>query len=118
MFNHLYDFWKYTQKGAKNEKVKSYLDDYFQRQIGLAKRNIICGVCVLSTGIAFCWLVLNSLHVPQTGFLGGVPGLIHALEVTEVALLVLLYYMYIDFMEKREVVHKVKNGECKHEIEW
>jgi len=116
-YNHLYDYYINFNK-SNDEKVKSYLDKYFQQQISLAKRNIVCGVCVLSTGIAFFWLFLSSLHVTQTGFLGGVPGLIHALEVTEVALFVLLYYMYLDVLEKRSIVSKVKTGSYKDEIEW
>ena len=55
------------------------------------------GCCVLPLWIAFFWLFANSLHITTAaGWIGGLPLLIHALTVMEVALLPLLYFMTKD----------------------
>ena len=74
---------------SNDEKVKSCLDKHFQQQTSLEKRNIVCDVCVLSTGMSSFWLFLNPLYVAQIRALGGEPGLIYVWEVTEVALVML-----------------------------
>lgn len=61
-----------------------------------ATRSFFVGTNVLVLGLAFFWLVANSLHVTNTDWIGGIWGLIHALTVMEFALLVFLYYMVID----------------------
>jgi len=65
-----------------------------------AARSALIGFLVMAIGIAFFWLFANSFHVTQTPWLGGVPGLIHALTVTEVGLLPLLVYMWRDSGEQ------------------
>jgi len=61
-----------------------------------ARRSIFIGVNVISIGISFFWLFANSLHVTETDWIGGVPGLIHALTVMEIGLMPLLYCMLED----------------------
>merc|ERR1712032_1382496 len=63
-------------------------------------RFMIVGVLVALLGVAFFWLFGNSWHVTQTSLLGGLPGLIHALTVMEVALAILLVYMLRDASDK------------------
>lgn len=41
----------------------------------------------------------NSLHITDAGWIGGVPALIHALSVMEIALVPLLFYMIKDGMD-------------------
>lgn len=59
-------------------------------------RSTFVGVCVLCIGISFFWLFSNSLHITEAGWIGGLPALIHALTVMEVALVPLLYLMIKD----------------------
>ena len=61
-----------------------------------ARRSIFIGANVISIGISFFWLFANSLHVTDTDWIGGVPGLIHALTVMEIGLIPLLYFMLED----------------------
>jgi len=65
-----------------------------------AIKDIIIGIQLLFIGIAFFWLFSNSWHVTETDWIGGIWGLIHALTVMEFCLVVLLYYMIADGMEK------------------
>ena len=58
------------------------------------------GVYVACIGVSFFWLFCNSWHITETNWVGGLPGLIHALTVMEVCLLPLLYYMYKDGWER------------------
>lgn len=61
-----------------------------------ALRNTFVGICVLPIGISFFWLFCNSLHITEAGWVGGLPALIHALTVMEIALVPLLYFMLKD----------------------
>ncbi len=61
-----------------------------------ATRTFFVGANALVCGLAFFWPFANSLHVTETDWIGGLWGLIHALEVMEVALVVFLYYMVKD----------------------
>jgi hypothetical protein len=61
-----------------------------------ALRDTMVGICVLSIGVSFFWLFGNSLHITGAGWIGGLPALIHALTVMEVALAPLLYLMLKD----------------------
>jgi len=61
-----------------------------------ATRATFVGLNVLVLGIAFFWLFANSFHVTETDWIGGLWGLVHALEVMELALAVFLYYMAKD----------------------
>jgi hypothetical protein len=61
-----------------------------------ARRSIFIGINVFFIGGSFFWLFANSLHVTETDWIGGLPGLIHALTVMEVCLVPLLYFMMED----------------------
>uniref|UniRef100_A0A7S3VCM1 Uncharacterized protein n=1 Tax=Chaetoceros debilis TaxID=122233 RepID=A0A7S3VCM1_9STRA len=61
-----------------------------------ALRNVFVGICVLPIGMSFFWLFCNSLHITEAGWVGGLPALIHALTVMEIALVPLLYFMLKD----------------------
>jgi hypothetical protein len=70
--------------------------DSIMAEADSAMRCTMTGCCVLPLGIAFFWLFANSLHITAAGWIGGLPLLIHALTVMEVALLPLLYFMIKD----------------------
>ena len=71
--------------------------DSIMAEADLAMRCTMTGCCVLPLWIAFFWLFANSLHITTAaGWIGGLPLLIHALTVMEVALLPLLYFMTKD----------------------
>jgi len=79
-----------------------------------ATMSVLLGVCLLSTGISFFWLFANSLHITPTGWIGGLPALIHALTVMEVALVVFLYSMFTDgisAMKKSTEIHNMIRDE-------
>ena len=61
-----------------------------------AFRGVFVGTLVAPIGIAFFWLFINSWHVTEVDWFGGLSALIHALEVMEVCLLPLLYFMIAD----------------------
>jgi hypothetical protein len=61
-----------------------------------AQRNLFVGMNVFCIGVAFFWLFANSFHVTETSWIGGVPALIHALTIMEIAMIPLLYYMVAD----------------------
>ena len=61
-----------------------------------AKRSLFVGVNVFCIGVPFFWLCANSFHVTETTWIGGLPALIHALTIMEIALVPLLYYMLAD----------------------
>lgn len=75
----------------------------------MALRSIFIGFLVAPIGICFWWLTINSWHVTETDWFGGLPALIHALEVMEVCLLPLLYFMIIDGLETLQKSDKAKN---------
>mmetsp|Transcript_45753 Transcript_45753/g.67541 ORF Transcript_45753/g.67541 Transcript_45753/m.67541 type:complete len:380 (-) Transcript_45753:136-1275(-) len=64
-----------------------------------AQKNTLVGICVLPIGLAFFWLFANSLHITEAGWIGGLPALIHALVIMEIALVPLLYFMLKDAAE-------------------
>ena len=74
-----------------------------------ALKNTFVGLCVLAIGLSFFWLVANSLHITEAGWIGGLPGLIHALIVAETALLPLLVNMIKDggnaIKKSRKMLH-------------
>ncbi len=77
-------------------KVKSIISSSLVHEANGALKNTIVGLCVFPIGISFFWLFANSLHITEAGTIGGLPALIHALTVMELALLPLLYYMIKD----------------------
>jgi len=93
---------------AKKAKVKTSEGDALHHQIVLqsllkesdnALRSVLVGICLMLIGISFFWLFGNSLHITDAGWIGGVPALIHALSVMEIALVPLLFYMIKDGMD-------------------
>lgn len=83
-------------KDIKSKKAASFIRSSIMKEASSALNNTLVGVCVLSIGISFFWLFGNSLHVTAAGWIGGLPALIHALTVMEIALLPLLYLMLKD----------------------
>ncbi len=65
-------------------------------EANVALRSTFVGVCVLPIGIAFFWYFANSLHVTEAGWIGGLPALVNATIVMEVALIPLLVFMIKD----------------------
>jgi hypothetical protein len=78
------------------------------KEAKFALRSILVGCCVTPIGICFIWLSANSLHVSETDWIGGVPALIHALEVAELFMLPLLYYMIVDGLEQFKKSQRTK----------
>jgi len=81
---------------ATNKKTIAIITSSILHEGNAALKNTLIGLCVLPIGIAFFWLFANSLHLTEAGTIGGLPALIHALIVMEIALLPLLYYMIKD----------------------
>lgn len=72
-----------------------------------AIKDLIIGLQLFFIGFAFLWLFSNSWHVTETPWIGGIWGLIHALTVMEIGLIVFLYYMIADGMEKLTAAKKM-----------
>ena len=72
------------------------IDQSLEKEQADACRCIFVGANVLAIGLSFFWLVCNSLHITQAGWVGGLPALIHALTAMEIGLAPLLYYMLKD----------------------
>merc|ERR550539_1021993 len=83
-------------KTIKSKKAADFIRQSIMNEAKAALRNTFVGICVLSIGVSFFWLFGNSLHVTAAGWIGGLPALIHALTVMEVALMPLLYLMIKD----------------------
>jgi hypothetical protein len=75
-----------------------------------ATRAIVQGTCVATIGVSFIWMFANSFHVTPTNILGGYAGLIHALTAAEVALLILLYFMFVDAWVKMKKSWRIKRA--------
>ena len=73
-----------------------------------ALRSIFIGICVMPIGLAFWWLFCNSWHITTVDWFGGLPALIHALEVMELCLLPLLFYMIVDGLERLSKASQMK----------
>jgi hypothetical protein len=69
------------------------------KEAKFALRSAFIGSLVFPIGIAFVWLTANSWHVTETEWIGGLPALIYALIVMEIALAPLLYFMIVDGFE-------------------
>lgn len=81
------------------------LDKRLKKDRAAALYGIFCGCLVLPIGIAFFWLFANSLHVTSTDWIGGLPYLIYAIIVMEIALVPFLYFMIRDGNDKRHEAH-------------
>ena len=88
------------QPPTKNDNTTTTTNSLIRSSIAeeadAATRSVFVGTCVLPIGLAFFWLFANSLHVTEVGWIGGLPGLILALTVMEIALVPLLYLMIKD----------------------
>lgn len=74
----------------------SVVQESLQDELPNANKTAFVGLAVLSIGICFFWLFANSWHVTETTWIGGLPAVMTALTVMEVALLPLLVYMVSD----------------------
>jgi hypothetical protein len=74
----------------------------------LARKIVLEGFCVAVIGFSFIWMFANSFHVTPTNILGGYAGLIHALTAAEIALLILLYFMFVDACVKMKKSWRIK----------
>lgn len=90
--------------GAAYRIVRQRLreDDMFARKI------VLEGFCGAVIGFSFIWMFANSFHVTPTNILGGYAGLIHALTAAEIALLILLYFMFVDACIKMKKSWRIK----------
>jgi len=87
---------KKKEKKTTTTTLVSIQEQRYEKDITDCYRNMFIGFLVLCIGIAFFWLFANSLHITQTDWIGGLPGLIHALTIMEMALVPLLYFMISD----------------------
>jgi hypothetical protein len=98
---------KKKKSGAAPNPTESHLSKAVQRLMmdslqhtgDLARRQLLVNLfCITPIGIAFFWLVANSWHFSYAAnnILNGVPGIIHALSVMEMALVPLLQCMWSD----------------------
>eukprot|EP00538_Stauroneis_constricta_P011506 CAMPEP_0119545582 /NCGR_PEP_ID=MMETSP1352-20130426/288_1 /TAXON_ID=265584 /ORGANISM="Stauroneis constricta, Strain CCMP1120" /LENGTH=365 /DNA_ID=CAMNT_0007590147 /DNA_START=59 /DNA_END=1156 /DNA_ORIENTATION=- len=87
------------QRESPKTAADRIINESLLKEAKYAFRSTFVGVCVTPIGVAFFWLFANSWHVTETDWIGGLPALIHALEVMEVCLIPLLYYMIIDGFE-------------------
>ena len=92
----------------RTEVVGQVINESLAKEGSSALRSIWVGTNVLGIGISFFWLFANSLHITETDWIGGLPGLIHALTVMEIALIPLLYYMIKDGTLKMKKAAKMR----------
>jgi hypothetical protein len=94
---------------AKNfAQADRIVNESLMKEGRMALRSAFIGFLVAPIGISFWWIVINSWHVTETDWFGGLPALIHALEVMEVCLLPLLYFMIVDGLETLQKSNKAK----------
>lgn len=84
------------KEAAANTKCLKIIFASLMEESESSLTSTLVGLCVLPIGISFFWLFANSLHITEAGWIGGLPALIHALTIMEVALVPLLYYMIKD----------------------
>ena len=72
--------------------LKAGLNEHKREQT----RKLIESGCCVVIGVCFVWLACHTLHITETGLIGGVSGLILALSFMEVALVPLLCFMLAD----------------------
>jgi len=117
-----------NDKVKKSKKTTSLVQESMMNEANQAMKNIFVGICVAATGITFFWLAGNSFHITEAGWIGGLPALIYALIVAEIALIPLLYYMLKDASSKFSKARKIgglvqkynvnKNKEKKDDDTW
>jgi hypothetical protein len=99
--NHgLYKLWQIERIASTRTKSKEPHQQLVNMSLNaeavVAAKTTGVGYCTFIIGVAFFWLFANSLHITETGWIGGLPFLIHALTAMEIALLPLLYLMLTD----------------------
>ena len=99
---------------AANDAARKIVAKSLLQEANAALTNTFIGFCVLATGISFFWLVANSLHVTEAGWIGGLPGLIHALTVAEISMLPLLANMIKDASAAIRKSKKIKELKGKY----
>lgn len=97
-----------TADNDKWTQADFIMNDSLVKEARAAFRNVFVGILVAPIGVAFWWLVINSWHITEVDWFGGLPALIHALEVMEICLLFLLYFMIVDGLDSLK-----KSGEAK-----
>lgn len=85
-----------TNKPENWSQADRIVNESLLKEARFGLRSVFIGLLVTPIGIAFWWLVLNSYHITEVDWFGGLPALIHALEVMEICLLPLLYFMIVD----------------------
>jgi hypothetical protein len=75
----------------------------------MALRSMFIGFILFFLGLSFNWLFANSWHITETDWIGGLPGLIHALTVMEIGLVPLLYFMWKDGSAQLAKATRMKN---------
>jgi hypothetical protein len=85
-----------TNKPENWSQADRIVNESLLKEARFGLRSVFIGFLVTPIGIAFWWLVLNSYHITEVDWFGGLPALIHALEVMEICLLPLLYFMIVD----------------------
>jgi hypothetical protein len=94
---------------AKNfTQADRIVNESLMKEGRMALRSVFIGILVAPLGICFWWLVMNSWHVTETDWFGGLPALIHALTVMEINLVPLLYFMIVDGLETLQKSNKAK----------
>lgn len=88
-----------TEKTKEWTQADRIVNESLFKEAKYAIRSAFIGFLVFPLGVAFFWLFANSWHVTETDWIGGLPALIHALEVMEIALFPLLYFMIVDGFE-------------------
>lgn len=107
-----------TQKPEKDwTHADRIVNESLLKEAKFALRSVFVGMCVWPIGIAFWWLFLNSFHVTEVDWYGGLPALIHALTVMECCLLPLLFFMIKDGFEclqksknSKDLLEKIQKG--------
>uniref|UniRef100_A0A7R9ZP07 Uncharacterized protein n=1 Tax=Craspedostauros australis TaxID=1486917 RepID=A0A7R9ZP07_9STRA len=111
------------QRSIPKTEEDRIINESLLKESRYAFRSVLVALCVTPIGICFFWLFANSLHVTETDWIGGVPGIIHALEVMEVCLVPLLYLMIVDGFEMlrksrqtQELLDQVRSRKVQPEL--
>ena len=88
-----------SQQSSLLLDAERIVNESLLKEAKMAFRMVWIGFFVTPIGICFWWLFINSWHVTSVDWFGGLPALIHALEVMEICLLPLLFFMIKDGFE-------------------
>ena len=86
--------YRMTKKDNSSDQKESQLTKEANRLVNesllkeakMAFRMVWIGLFVAPIGVCFWWLFINSWHITSVDWFGGLPALIHALEVMEICL--------------------------------